>query len=138
MTTSLPSDDPSQRSTPGDPGDRENRQQKLHVMLAGIWERSKTTLAERVEILREVTSAAANNSLDDTGRARAVDSAHKLAGVLGTFGLPRGTELAREAEQTFGRCEALSPTDVERLAALIDELECLLRTANPSNNQAPE
>jgi HPt (histidine-containing phosphotransfer) domain-containing protein len=133
-----PSDDPSQRSTPGNPEDRENRQQKLHVMLAGIWERSKTTLAERVEILRQVTAAAASNSLDDPGRARAVDSAHKLAGVLGTFGLPRGTELAREAEETFGRRQVLSPTDVARLGVLIDELDCLLKTANPSNSQAPE
>jgi HPt (histidine-containing phosphotransfer) domain-containing protein len=138
MKPSPPSDDSSRRSTPYNAEDQENRQQKLHAMLAGIWERSKTTLTERVSILRDVTTAAANNRLNDPDRARAVDSAHKLAGVLGTFGLPRGTELAREAEQTLGRAEALSPADVQRLAAVIDELDCLLRTANPSSNQAPE
>lgn len=32
-------------------------------------------------------------------RRGAMDTAHKLAGSLGMFGYPRGTELAREIEQ---------------------------------------
>ena len=70
-------------------------------------------------------------------RLRAVDAAHKLAGVLGTFGLPRGTELAREAEETFGRESALSRPTVARLDALLAELEELIRTAGPTTRGNP-
>ncbi|HEY4050511.1 MAG TPA: Hpt domain-containing protein [Acidobacteriaceae bacterium] len=106
-------------------------------MLAGIWERSKTTVAQRVEILRDATTAAAKGGLDETGRLRAVDSAHKLAGVLGTFGLPRGTELAREAEETFGNVEGLSRAEFERLRSIMDELDSLVRTADPPYRSDP-
>lgn len=107
-------------------------QQKLHGMLAGIWERSKKTITERIETLREAQSLAAQNNLDEPARLRAVDAAHKLAGVLGTFGLPRGTELAREAEETFGSTESLSQPIVERLGSLLAELDNLVKTAGPS------
>ena len=40
-------------------------------------------------------------TLDHALRASAERDAHKLAGSLGTFGLQRGTELARELETTF-------------------------------------
>jgi HPt (histidine-containing phosphotransfer) domain-containing protein len=111
--------------------DQESRQQKIQSMLAGIWERSKTTVVQRVEILREARTAAGKGQLDEPARLRAVDAAHKLAGVLGTFGLPRGTELAREAEETFGKIKTLSRADFERLGIILDELEYLVRTADP-------
>ena len=100
-------------------------------MLAGIWERSKTTVVQRVEILREARTAGGKGKLDEPARLRAVDAAHKLAGVLGTFGLPRGTELAREAEETFGKIKTLSRAEFERLGIILDELEYLVRTADP-------
>jgi HPt (histidine-containing phosphotransfer) domain-containing protein len=59
-------------------------------------------------------------------RLRAVDSAHKLAGVLGTFGLPRGTELAREAEQVFGQPILPGNSATERLLLLLAELTSLV------------
>jgi HPt (histidine-containing phosphotransfer) domain-containing protein len=119
------------------PEDQESRQQKIQSMLAAIWERSKTTLVQRVETLREARTAVGKGRLDEPVRLRAVDAAHKLAGVLGTFGLPRGTELAREAEETFGKSKALSPGEFERLGSLLDELEYLVRTADPYYRSGP-
>ena len=55
-----------------------------------------------------------------------MDSAHKLAGVLGTFGLPRGTELAREAEQVFGQPIPPSKIEIEQLLELLVELTSLI------------
>ena len=94
-----------------------------------MWERSRQTITERIETLQQARFLAAANELDEPARLRAVDSAHKLAGVLGTFGLPHGTELAREAEEVFGRRTIIAPADLERLAALLDDLASLVQTA---------
>jgi len=62
----------------------------------------------------------------DSPAGLAVDSAHKLAGVLGTFGLPRGTDLAREAEVLFGQPTPPGKVDIERLQVLLAELTTLI------------
>jgi HPt (histidine-containing phosphotransfer) domain-containing protein len=107
----------------------EAKQKKLQSLLAGLWERSRQTITERIETLQQARFLAAANELDEPARLRAVDSAHKLAGVLGTFGLPHGTELAREAEEVFGGRTIIAPADLERLAALLDDLASLVQTA---------
>jgi Hpt domain len=137
MRHTPPSDDQVWHSSSRKADDQESRQKKIHFMLAGIWKRSKDTVAHRVEILREATTAATKSGLDEPGRLRAVDSAHKLAGVLGTFGLPRGTDLAREVEETFGKPEALSRVELERLGTLLEELDYLVRTADPTHSSDP-
>jgi HPt (histidine-containing phosphotransfer) domain-containing protein len=134
--SNLPAPDDIGARAPGKAGDSESPQQKLHAMLAGIWEKSKQTIAERIGILQQAQILAASDSLDEAARLRAVDAAHKLAGVLGTFGLPRGTELAREVEETFGNPAAWSPTTIQRLASLLDELDSLIKTAGPSTRGA--
>jgi HPt (histidine-containing phosphotransfer) domain-containing protein len=119
------------------PQDFDDPRQKLQAMLAGIWERSKATVAERIETLREAQVLAAKNGLDEPARLRAVDAAHKLAGVLGTFGLPRGTELAREAEEIFERGIAQNRPVIDRLDSLLIELESLVNAAEPPPRGAP-
>lgn len=144
MSKRPPPDDPdsdpgSRRSRPsaGDPHEQDDPQQKLHAMLAGIWERSKQTVAERIETIREAQTLAAKNRLDKQARQRAIEAAHKLAGVLGTFGMPRGTDLAREAQETFERDGALSRATIERLDGLLKELDAMVKTAGPTTRGNP-
>jgi HPt (histidine-containing phosphotransfer) domain-containing protein len=101
-------------------------EQKLQTMLSALWERSRDTVAERAAVLQEAGRLWADDRLDEATRLRAVDSAHKLAGVLGTFGLPRGTELAREAEQVFGRPVPPGKVEMEQLLVLLAELTSLI------------
>jgi len=101
-------------------------EQKLQTMLSALWERSRHTVAERAALLQEAGKLWADDRLDEATRLRAVDSAHKLAGVLGTFGLPRGTELAREAEQVFGQPILPGKAAAERLLLLLAELTSLI------------
>jgi HPt (histidine-containing phosphotransfer) domain-containing protein len=101
-------------------------EQKLQIMLSALWERSRHTVVERSALLQEAGKLWADNRLDEDTRLRAVDSAHKLAGVLGTFGLPRGTELAREAEQVFGQAVPPTKVEIDRLLVLLAELTSLI------------
>lgn len=135
--SNLPPEDDSAARGSGKAEDRENTQQKLHQLLAGLWERSRETIAVHVGVLQHAKSLADRNQLDEAARARAVDSAHKLAGVLGTFGLPRGTELARVAEEAFGTSGAMSQVKLEGLGSALNELDSLIQAAGTYERAHP-
>jgi HPt (histidine-containing phosphotransfer) domain-containing protein len=76
----------------GSPGDAARQ------LIAALWERSLPLICERLDELDHASEAAVHGTLFPTLRRSAADTAHKLAGSLGMFGYPRGTELARELE----------------------------------------
>jgi HPt (histidine-containing phosphotransfer) domain-containing protein len=104
----------------------QSHEQKLQAMLSALWDRSRHTVAERAALLQSAVEQLAQNRLDEATQLSAVDSAHKLAGVLGTFGLPRGTDLAREAELLFGQSPPPGKVEIERLQLLLAELTSLI------------
>jgi HPt (histidine-containing phosphotransfer) domain-containing protein len=104
----------------------QSQEQKLQSMISALWDRSRHTVVERAALLRTAGDLLAHNRLDEATQMNAVDSAHKLAGVLGTFGLPRGTDLAREAEVLFGQSGKPGKTEIERLQVLLAELTHLI------------
>ncbi len=61
---------------------------------------------------------------DDAGRARAGDAAHRLAGTLGTFGFPTGSDIARHMELAL-RTAPAEPT-VETLQAQCRQLRAVI------------
>ncbi|GGG93626.1 Hpt domain-containing protein [Silvibacterium dinghuense] len=77
-------------------------QEKIAQALRGIWISSRATLEERISVLTQAGQALAAGTLDDSLRQQAESAAHKLAGVLGTFGMPRGSALASQLEQALG------------------------------------
>ncbi len=104
----------------------QSQEQKLQSMISALWDRSRHTVVERAALLRTAGDLLAHNRLDEATQMNAVDSAHKLAGVLGTFGLPRGTDLAREAEVLFGQSRKPGKPEIERLQVLLAELTHLI------------
>ena len=110
----------------GHSADAQSQEQKLQAMISALWERSRHTVVERAALLCTAGDLLVDNRLDQATQRSAVDSAHKLAGVLGTFGLPRGTDLAREAEELFGQSMPPSKPEVERLQVLLSELTHLI------------
>jgi HPt (histidine-containing phosphotransfer) domain-containing protein len=67
-------------------------------MLAALWERNLPVLRDRLAQLDAASEAAATGKLTPEMREDAGSTAHKLAGSLGMFGYPRGTEFARKIE----------------------------------------
>lgn len=95
-----------------------------------MWDKYLSDIQERVAVLEDAASAVSQGTLTPELREQASSAAHKLAGVLGTFGLDQGTLLAREAESLYagdGR-EAL----VDGRAA---EIAAQLRAAVASRNR---
>lgn len=73
--------------------DRLARQMQL------LWKEHRAEFVERVERIEAARASLESGlALSFAERAEAASSAHKLAGVLGVFGLKEGTEAARNIE----------------------------------------
>ncbi len=103
-----------------------NGEAALSQAIDRLWVRFLPEIKERVLILEEAASAVAVNQLTAERREKAQAAAHKLAGVLGTFSLTRGTVLARELEMTFSRESSPDPESGEWLAAIAAELRAMV------------
>ena len=98
----------------------------IRAAFADIWERNLPLIRQRLLAVERAAAEAAKPSPDseriELGRAEA----HKLVGVLGTFGLSQGTELARGLE---GRLQPGPGTDANELMRIAAELRSAIEGA---------
>jgi HPt (histidine-containing phosphotransfer) domain-containing protein len=99
---------------------------KLHDLLVTLWARSRQTINERLDVLRGSHRALRANPADKRARRGGADAAHKLAGILGTFGLPEGTNIARRVELMLESPAPLQSYDLESLERSIDQLHQMI------------
>jgi HPt (histidine-containing phosphotransfer) domain-containing protein len=99
---------------------------KLHDLLATLWTRSRQTISDRLDVLRATHRALRANAADKASRQAGADAAHKLAGILGTFGLPEGTNLARRAEVMLESSAPIQQFDLEALQRIVDQLHQMI------------
>jgi HPt (histidine-containing phosphotransfer) domain-containing protein len=101
-------------------------QDEFHDALAAIWTRSRPTVLERqatiARAVPELESHPDNPQLRESMRTEA----HKLAGLLGTLGLPEGTDLARAIEHRLDPDAA--PPDPAELRKLAAELRAVIES----------
>ena len=102
------------------------KQDALAEALNALWRQYLPQMQERVAA---IASAADKLQRGEEGEhaSLAGAEAHKLAGVLGTFGLARGTDLARDAEMLCNNAAADDAGQLgARLARIADELSQVL------------
>jgi HPt (histidine-containing phosphotransfer) domain-containing protein len=92
----------------------------LSDALNRLWTRFLPDIEGRVSILEAASKSQADGNLSEEQREVAHAAAHKLAGTLGTFGLHRGTDLARQIELEFAH--ELSVSGAVQLSLWIAEL----------------
>ena len=86
------------------------------ALLSKLWQRSLPLLRERLTLLDATANAAHAGTLDTALRDRAISEAHNLAGSLGMFGYPDGTEVARKIEILLETPGDPSPQHLTELA----------------------
>jgi HPt (histidine-containing phosphotransfer) domain-containing protein len=101
-------------------------QQSMTEALNRLWNQFKPEMEERVGVLDAANQALAVDKLSMDWRAEANSAAHKLAGTLGTFGLTRGTVLAREAEVIYSGDAEPDPNSLPRLEEIAHELRAII------------
>lgn len=101
-----------------DSNSRANEVPAVSAMLDELWLKFRPQIEERLSVLQEAAAALAQGNLPPELREEAHNTAHKLAGSLGTFGLDQGTALAREAENLLAPETALDEPTARRLLAI--------------------
>jgi len=91
-----------------------------------LWVQYLPLTEERLAVLETAAKAFAGDRLTIEQQQAAHSAAHKLAGVLGTFGLTRGTELARELEILYSRQDGPDPALAGKLAEIAAELRVII------------
>lgn len=103
-----------------------NARSALTDAINRLWERFLPQMRERVVTLEAAASAFAAGKLTAAQHAQANDAAHKLAGALGSFGLTRGTVLARELEILYARESGPDPAMAAQLTRTAAELRSMI------------
>jgi HPt (histidine-containing phosphotransfer) domain-containing protein len=116
----------------------EGREYELTQRILKLWERYKPLCLERLSVIEEARTAASSTALDDEARGKAESAAHKLAGVLGSIGLPEGSKIASEIEALLKPGDTLAPGQLSRLPELVANLRSQLTrgpTAHDGNSE---
>jgi HPt (histidine-containing phosphotransfer) domain-containing protein len=100
----------------------------LSEALNRLWRQFLPQMHERVTVLDCAIGPFAAGVLTEQQREEVNAAAHKLAGVLGSFGLPEGTVLAREAEGIFSGPSEPNPVAAARVARIVRDLRYLIES----------
>ncbi len=101
-------------------------QSALSAALDRLWIQYLPLMRERVEVLEAAARDFALGPISVDRQQAAQAAAHKLAGVLGTFGLTRGTAQARELEIMYSRPNDADAALAERLANIAAEIHTII------------
>ncbi len=91
-------------------------------MLVEIWNRYYDQMSARVETIEHAIATLKARSLSPETRLQAWQSAHTLAGALGTFGLPLGSQAAKQIELLLDAKTELTSAQIVQLQAKVVEL----------------
>lgn len=100
----------------------------LTAALDRIWQRHLPEIEERLVAIESAAAATAAGTLTAEQRLAAQAAAHKLAGVLGSFGLEEGTAPARETELHYAAERVAGPENGSHLAGMAAALRALVES----------
>ena len=110
----------------------------MDAAIAALWDEARPRALARVDAVEDAVAALMGGALDDETRDGARREAHKLAGSLGTFGVPEGSTIARELERRFEGApqQADAPALAEQVIALRRAIEAGA-SAQPAAGEGP-
>ncbi len=101
-------------------------QQQTLEAVNQLWYEFRAHVNEQVGVLNYAVCALEEQKLDPNLRQKARQEAHTLAGTLGTFGFPEGSQIARQMEHQFESNAPLHPNDTLKMRTGVTELLQLL------------
>ncbi len=90
--------------------------------LTEIWDRHREMMFDRVANIDRVITALQTRALTAEIRTNAGHAAHTLAGALGTFGLPLGSQIAKQLELLLGSELEITVAHLPQLQVGVTEL----------------
>lgn len=92
---------------------------EMEALLQALWVKNYPILVERLELI----CRAKDRLNDHQARKDGEEAAHKLAGILGTFGLPQGSVLASKIEALLAGDLLTCNQHADELRSWVQELE---------------
>jgi len=101
---------------------KDDRRLKVLNMVAKMRENLKASFIEKVAIFERAIDQMKSGTLESELRQEAQAQAHKLVGSLGTLGLPKGSEVARNIEHLFKAENILKPETAQQIEGFLQKL----------------
>jgi HPt (histidine-containing phosphotransfer) domain-containing protein len=95
-------------------GDDMAQMDDFQAAILALWRDAQPRTLARVEVIEQAVAALPRGPLEAEVAEHARGEAHKLAGSMGTFGMPEGSEHARALEQRLRA--GVGPDDADALA----------------------
>jgi HPt (histidine-containing phosphotransfer) domain-containing protein len=77
------------------------RQEQVDQLIREMWLRNRPVALARAAVVQAALHRAVAGDLLPAERVEALSEAHRLRGILGTYGFPEGSVLAAEAEEAL-------------------------------------
>lgn len=112
---------------------KSDRTEQARVAVVESWARFKDPMLERLQVLDDAVAALQRGQLTEPLQRVAEQASHKMAGSLGMFGFPQGSQIARELETYFQ--QPLTGALTIRIQTLVTQLhQELQRSPLPLQN----
>ncbi|MBD2577009.1 response regulator [Oscillatoria sp. FACHB-1406] len=102
--------------------DKREAQAKVQAVIQQVWDTFKQTLESHIVLFDRAIAQISTGNLDLGLRTSARMEAHRLIGSLGSFGFPKGSEVARQIEQLLS-LESLGENEARQLEELVVRLK---------------
>ncbi|MGA9378385.1 MAG: response regulator [Phormidium sp.] len=144
----LPEDFPSTRMSPEEvkpvearshsapvaPADKFQAQTKVQAIMQEIWVKFLKSWEMQIIVFKEAIAQLSTGNLNQELHSSARAKAHTLIGSLGSFGLPKGSEVAQQIEQLL-RLDSPGENEARQLKNLLGQLEQIV-TSKPFTTEA--
>ncbi|MEG4984869.1 response regulator [Microcoleus sp. BR0-C5] len=110
---------------------KDERRLKVLNAIAQMRGNLKANFIEKVAIFEFAIAQLKNGSLEGQLREAAQTQAHKLVGSLGTLGLPKGSEVARQIEHLFKAENILKPGTAQQIEGFLHQLKQIFDHPSP-------
>ncbi|MGA7936135.1 MAG: response regulator [Kovacikia sp.] len=108
-------------------------EQQTRTTIAGVWEKFQGRIDQQVAVLEQAIAALEAGLLEPSLKHQAIQEAHTLAGALGTFGLPDGSNLARQMEQELRLNDSPDQSQIQNLRQLGMALRQTVERSSPDH-----
>lgn len=112
-------------------------QAKVLAVVQQMWGNFKESLGSQMTLFEQAIAQLSTGTLDSELRSSAEAVAHRLIGSLGSFGLPQGSEVARQIEQLL-RLESLGHNEARQLEDLVGQLKQAIENKPSTTTAAPD
>ena len=117
--------------------DKRQAQAKVLAVVQQMWTNFKESLGSQMVLFEQAIAQLSTGTLDGELRSSAEAQAHRLIGSLGSFGLPQGSEVARQIEHLL-RLESLGKNEAPQLEDLVGQLKQAVENKPSTTAVVPE